>query len=230
MTMGAASRRRINSGLTLCRQMAELTTRTKALRNGIRLEVFTVVWMTGEAALAIGAGIAARSVLLTAFGADSLIELISGATLLWRLNVESRVGDESRIDAVEKQATRVSALLLVLLCMYVVVSSLAGLILRVEPERSGIGIAVSALAIVLMPWLATRKRSVNATLNSSALRADIVESVTCAYLAAVTLVGLGIGFVAGWWWIEYVAAFALLRWLIPEAREALEGKVRLEHD
>ncbi len=38
---------------------------TAALRTGVRLEVFTVVWMVAEAALAIGAGIAARSVLLT---------------------------------------------------------------------------------------------------------------------------------------------------------------------
>jgi hypothetical protein len=33
---------------------------------GIRLELVTVAWMAVEAALAIGAGIAARSVLLTA--------------------------------------------------------------------------------------------------------------------------------------------------------------------
>jgi hypothetical protein len=26
----------------------------------------------------------------------------------------------------------------------------------------------------------------------------------------------------GWWWVQYVAAVALLVWLVPEAREALE--------
>jgi hypothetical protein len=26
----------------------------------------------------------------------------------------------------------------------------------------------------------------------------------------------------GWWWVQYVAALALLVWLVPEAREALE--------
>ena len=172
--------------------MAELTARRSALRRGVRLEVMTVAWMAIEAALAIGAGIAARSVLLTAFGADSLIELLSGATLLWRLNVEMRGGDEHRVEAVERNATRISAVLLVLLCLYVVGSSVAGLILRVEPEGSWLGIAVSASAIVLMPWLASRKRSVNVTLQSPALRADIAESATCAYLAAVTLAGVGI--------------------------------------
>lgn len=214
--------------------MAELTARRSALRRGVRLEVMTVAWMAIESALAIGAGIVARSVLLTAFGADSLIELLSGATLLWRLNVEMRAGDAHRVEVVERNATRISAVLLALLCVYVAGSTVAGLILRVEPEASWLGIAVSASAVVLMPWLASRKRLVNATLQSPALRADIVESATCAYLAGVTLVGIGIDALTGWWWIEYVAALALLRWLIPEAREAFEaaraGGARSEHD
>ena len=59
----------------------EAIERTAAVRMGVRLEVITVVWMAFEAVLAIGAGIAARSVLLTAFGFDSVIELLSGVTL-----------------------------------------------------------------------------------------------------------------------------------------------------
>ena len=50
-----------------------------AVREGVRFEAFTIAWMAMEAAIAIGAGIVARSVLLTAFGLDSAIELISGA-------------------------------------------------------------------------------------------------------------------------------------------------------
>jgi divalent metal cation (Fe/Co/Zn/Cd) transporter len=58
------------------------------------------------------------------------------------------------------------------------------------------------------------------------LRADIAETVSCAYLAAVTLAGLGLGILFGWWWAQYVAAFALLIWLIPETREAIEAVVK----
>jgi divalent metal cation (Fe/Co/Zn/Cd) transporter len=200
------------------------TARPSALRRGLRLEAVTVAWMALEALLALGAGIAARSVLLTAFGADSLIELLSGATLWWRLRVESRGGDEARVDAVEARATRISGVLLALLCVYVALSSIAGLLLHIQPERSWLGIVVAASAVVLMPWLAHQKRRVNGTLQSPALRADIAESLTCAYLAATTLVGIAIDAVTGLWWVEYIAALALLRWLIPEAREALEDK------
>ena len=48
------------------------------VRRGIGLEVFTVSWMTAEAAVAVAAGIAAGSVALMAFGIDSVIEFVAG--------------------------------------------------------------------------------------------------------------------------------------------------------
>jgi divalent metal cation (Fe/Co/Zn/Cd) transporter len=188
--------------------------RAEAVSRGIRLEELTIAWMVIEAAVAIGAGIAARSVLLTAFGVDSIIELLSGVVLYRRLK-----GDSEKLEAT---AIRISAVLLVLLCVYVVVTSLAGLLLRVEPSESVVGIAVSAVALVAMPLLARAKRRVNAVLESPSLRADIAETVSCAYLAAVTLAGLVLAAVTGWWWIQYAAALVLLVWLVPETREALE--------
>lgn len=203
--------------------MVDLALRANAIRRGVRLEGFTVAWMAAEAVLAIAAGIAARSVLLTAFGADSLIELLSGAALLWRLRVEAAGGNDARVDSVEKRATSISAVLLILLCGYVALTSFAGFALRLQPERSWLGIGVSAAAVVVMPWLAARKRAANQTIQSAALRADIAESVTCAYLAAVTLMGAAINAITGLWWVEYIAAVILLRWLLPEAQEALEA-------
>src|SRR5260221_14013375 len=64
--------------------------RSEQVRAGVRVEAVTVAWMAAEAAIAIGAGIAAQSVLLTAFGLDSVIELVTGSALLWRLATEAR--------------------------------------------------------------------------------------------------------------------------------------------
>lgn len=203
--------------------MADLAFRATAIRRGVRLEGFTVAWMVVESVLAIAAGVAARSVLLTAFGADSLIELLSGATLLWRLQTEAVGENDARVDWVEKQAVWVSAALLILLCTYIALTSIAGFALRIEPERSWLGVAVSAAAVVVMPWLAAQKQAANQTIQSAALRADVAESVTCAYLAAATLIGAAINAITGLWWVEYLAAVLLLRWLVPEAREALEA-------
>jgi len=190
---------------------------------GIRLEVVTIGWMLAEAVLAIGAGIAARSVLLTAFGLDSVIELISGGTLLWRLSLERRESAKQSVERIERRATQISAVLLVLLCLYVVTVGLIGLVTRLEPEASLLGLAVSAAAVLVMPILAWRKRLANRVLGSSALRADIAETITCAYMAAATLVGVGLNLIAGLWWAEYVAALALLFFIVREAREAVEA-------
>jgi len=91
------------------------------------------------------------------------------------------------------------------------------------PSGSIAGIAVSAAAIVAMPLLARAKRRVNRVIDSPSLRADIAETISCAYLAAVTLAGLVVRMLLGWWWAQNVAALALLIWLVPETREALEG-------
>ncbi len=201
----------------------ELGARGAAIRVGLRLEVFTVAWMALEAVLAIGAGVAARSVLLTAFGFDSVIELLSGVTLLWWLSAEARGASGARMEGMERRATQISAVLLVLLCAYLVLTGVGGLLLQLHPEGSEVGVAVSAAAVVVMPVLAWRKRRVNATLDSAALRADITETLTCAYMAAATLAGTALNLIAGWWWAEYVAALALLVFIVLETREALEA-------
>jgi divalent metal cation (Fe/Co/Zn/Cd) transporter len=197
--------------------------RRAALREGARLEVFTIAWMAIEASIAIGAGVAARSVLLTAFGLDSAIELISGATLLWRLTAEGRPGDLERVERVERRATWVSAVLLALLCVYLAATSVAGLAARLRPEGSWAGLGVSAAAIVVMPLLAWRKRAANRVIGSAALRADVAESVTCAYMAGATLAGVALSTALGWWWAEPAAAAVLLFFIGREALEALEA-------
>jgi divalent metal cation (Fe/Co/Zn/Cd) transporter len=179
--------------------------------------------MAAEAVLAIGAGIAARSVLLTAFGFDSVIELLSGVTLLWRLTSEARGAPPARMEGIEHRATVISAALLVLLSAYLVLVGLGGVVAQVHPSGSALGVAVSAVAAVVMPILAWRKLRVNSVLESPALRADIAETITCAYMAAATLAGAGLNLLFGLWWAEYAAAAALLVFIVMEAREAVES-------
>jgi divalent metal cation (Fe/Co/Zn/Cd) transporter len=149
--------------------------------------------------------------------------------LLWRFSIESRGSDAARIERVERRATWVSAILLALLCLYVAITVAVGLVWRVEPESSFTGILVSVGAILIMPLLARTKRGVNTRLASAALRADIAESITCAYMAATVLFGLALNAALGWWWAEYVAAIVFLYWLFGETREAFEAARGDEH-
>ena len=109
------------------------TARAIEIRSGIRIEVITIIWMTIiwmtiEMAVAIFAGISAGSILLIAFGIDSLIELISGGILLWRLRVESQGGDVVRVKQAEDRAAWVVAASLGLLCVYVLISAIYSLL------------------------------------------------------------------------------------------------------
>jgi len=197
--------------------------REDAVHAGVRIEIVTVVWMTVEAIVAIAAGVLSRSVLLTAFGIDSVIELMSGSVLLWRLLVESRRHSLARVERAENRAAWIAGIGLILLCLYVVATVLASLLTRTEPESSLVGIGLAIAALIVMPILVWRKRVIAGKIGSAALRADAACSLTCAYMAATLLVGLGLTAVFHWWWADSVAALALLYFLVPEAREALEG-------
>lgn len=201
----------------------ETTSRASAVALGIRLEVVTVIWMSVEAAAALAAAMMARSVLLAAFGFDSVVELLSGGVLLWRLSAEARESSTERVKRLELSTAKISAVLLILLCVFVVVTSVGGLVTGFHPADSTLGLAVAAVALVAMPLLAFAKARANRLIDSASLRADIAETVTCAYLAAVTLAGVALSMWFGLWWIQYLCALGLLIWLVPETREALEA-------
>lgn len=202
--------------------------RIAQVRTGVRVEVFTILWMMIEAAVSVEAGVLAGSALLIAFGIDSIIELVSGAILLWRLALEARGEETERVERAEQRASWVVACALVLLCLYVLATAIYGLIARSHPESSLAGIIISAAAVIVMPLLGVTKRRLAARLGSGALRGDAACSFTCGYMAATVLLGVGLNALFHWWWIEDVAALVFLFWLVGETREALE-KAREKH-
>jgi divalent metal cation (Fe/Co/Zn/Cd) transporter len=193
------------------------------VRAGVRIEIVTVAWMTIEAVVAIAAGFLARSVLLTAFGFDSVVELVSGGALLWRLATEAHGGSLARVERAENRAAWIAGIGLVLLCVYIAATSALSLWSHNHPSRSLVGIGLAVCAVLLMPILVWQKRRIADRINSPALRADAACSLTCAYMAATLLAGLALTALFGWWWADALAALALLYWIVPEAREALEG-------
>ena len=202
--------------------MSVQANRAAQVRICVRVEVFTVLWMVVEAVVSIGAGVLARSALLTAFGIDSVIELVSGAILLWRLSVEARGEDTEHIERAEHRASWVVAVSLALLCVYVLATAVYGLITRSRPDSSLAGIAISLAAIIVMPVLGVTKRRIAARLDSAALRGDAASSFTCGYMAGAVLLGVGLDALFHWWWAEDVASLLFLFWLVGETREALE--------
>ena len=121
------------------------------------------------------------------------------------------------------QAARWCGVLLYVLAAAVAIIAIAGVLHRNEAETSLAGIAVTLGALVLMPVLARKKRYAAAQTHDRALRADAVQSATCAYLAAITLAGQVLHRFLRWHWIDAVAALAAVPILIVEARRARQG-------
>jgi divalent metal cation (Fe/Co/Zn/Cd) transporter len=194
--------------------------RAPLIREAFRLEWFTVAWMVVEAAVAIGAGVAARSITLLAFGVDSLIELASAAVLIWRLTVELRHG-QSFAESAERAASRIGGALLFALSAYVVVAAGWGLWTREGQAFSWPGLLVSFAAIPIMWVLSKRKLRIADALGSRALRADAVESITCGWLSFVVVIGLLVQLAfPGAWWVDFVTSLVIVWLLVEEGREA----------
>jgi divalent metal cation (Fe/Co/Zn/Cd) transporter len=195
----------------------------KSASKGVKIEIVTVIWVTIEATVAIGAGVLAGSALLTAFGIDSLIELILGGVLLWHLSVEARGRSIEEVEHVERGADWVVVIALALLCLYILVTSIYGLAARVQPEGSLVGIGISLVAVAGMPYLAREKKKISKEMNCKALAGDASCSMVCAYLAGTVLGGLVLNTLFHWWWAEHVAGLFFLYWLMGETKEMFEA-------
>jgi divalent metal cation (Fe/Co/Zn/Cd) transporter len=202
--------------------------RSADVRFALLLTYITIGWMTIEGAASLLLGWASKSLLLEAFGIDSVVELFSAGVLLWRLRVEaSGLADETRVEAVERRAARWVGYSLYALVAYVIFNSAYGLFVveRVtDTHESAWGILIGLVAKIGMPILAGYKLRVAARLNSRALRADAMEAITCGYLSIVLMVGLAATRLFGWWWLDSIAALALIPFLIKEARAAIRGQ------
>src|SRR5205085_6761494 len=183
--------------------------------------------MTVEGTAALLLGWASKSLLLEAFGIDSVIELFSAGVLLWRFRIEARgFADEARLEKVENRASRLVGYTLYFLVAYVVFNSAYGIFIArrvTDTHESAWGILIGLVAKIGMPILAGCKLRVAARLNSRALRADAMEAIVCGYLSIVLMVGLAATRVLGWWWLDSVAALALIPLLIKEARGAIQS-------
>jgi divalent metal cation (Fe/Co/Zn/Cd) transporter len=171
--------------------------------------------------VAIIAGIAAGSIALVGFGFDSVIEVTSGAALLWRLRADF---DEARRERAEAITLRFVGLCFLALAMYVGYDAVESLLRSQAPERSIAGIILAAVSLVAMPLLARAKRRVAAGIRSGAMEADARQTDFCFYLSAILLGGLLANALFGWWWADPVAALVMTPIIVKEGVEALRGK------
>lgn len=196
-------------------------TRAANVQHGVWIELVTIAWMIVEASVALVAGFATHSVSLQGFGFDSIIELVSGGVLLWRLVVEQRGGSGEAVEQAERRASWVTAFALFALALYIVIDSAISLYTRSHPETSWWGIGLAIAAAIVMPLLWRSKLHIAGKIGSAALKADAMCSITCAYMSITLLTGLLLNALFGWWWADPLAALILVYFIVQEGRETL---------
>jgi divalent metal cation (Fe/Co/Zn/Cd) transporter len=197
--------------------------RPRLLGRALRLEYMTVGWNVIEGVIAIAAAIAAGSVALLGFGVDSFVESASGSILIWRLLAERRATDSERIEHVERRAQKLVAASLALLAAYIAWDSITSIVAGDRPEPSPVGMALAAVSLVVMWWLAREKRRVGNALGSRAMTADAFQTDACFWLSLFLLVGIGANALFGWWWADPLAALGMTAFIGREALEAWRG-------
>ena len=178
-----------------------------------------VAWHGLEMAIALGAGIAAGSIALIGFGADSLIEALAGGIVLWRF-AATRASSE----AAERRAQKLIGLSFYLLAAYVGVEALRSLLTHVVPAASWVGIGLAVVTAITMPLLARAKARVGDALSSSATKGEGRQNMLCAYLSVALLLGLGANALFGLWWADPVTALVIAGVAVKEGRESWRGE------
>jgi divalent metal cation (Fe/Co/Zn/Cd) transporter len=173
-------------------------------------------WHGVEAAVAVAAGVVAGSVALIGFGADSLIEVLAGLIVLWRLASPRALA--------ERRAQQMIAVSFYLLSIYVAVEAIRSLAAGDQPGVSWVGIGLSIVTLTTMPPLARAKARVADALGSSATKSESRQTMLCAYLSAGLLLGLGLNALLGWWWADPVTALGIAAVALREGRDAWRGE------
>jgi hypothetical protein len=182
--------------------------------NLLFLQSLTLAWMLVECAVSLISAYRAHSPALLAFGADSVVELLSALLVVVAISPHFS----------RKHIDQAAGTLLFVLAAVVGFTSILAIAGKVQPESSALGIAITAAALLVMPLLAWQKRKLALRTQNSALAADAVQSATCAYLAFITLAGLALNTAFHIAWADPLAALCAVPILIAEGRRTMRGQ------
>ena len=195
-------------------------TRQAIVQRGRRLEYFTIAWNSLEGIVAVVAGMIAGSISLVGFGADSFIEVTSGAALLWRMSIDA---EERKRERIEQITLRIVGASFLVLAAYVGYEAVTNLMQKRAPEHSLAGIILACASLVVMPLLSRAKRRVAAHLKSAAMNADAKQTEFCTYLSAILLGGLLLNAVANLWWADPISGLIMVPIIAKEGEDGLRG-------
>ncbi len=193
------------------------------LRRAFWLVIWTILYSVLEAVVGFISGVRSGSVALMGFSIDSLIEISASAIVAHRLKF-GRNEDDHESARMEGNARRFVGITFFALALYIVWGSADDLLRRTGPDKSLLGIVLAATSLTVMPILANIKLRIARSLASKSLEAEAKETLACSFLSLTLLAGLVCTALFGWWWVDAIAALAMIPWLIREGWECIEDE------
>ncbi|WP_327090118.1 hypothetical protein OIE66_05725 [Nonomuraea sp. NBC_01738] len=181
------------------------------------LSVVTLGWLALESTLGLYAGLAAHSVALIGWGLSAFVEAGASLVVLWRFT-----GSRTLSPSAEDRARRAVAISFWLLAPYLVAHVAHDLQAGHRAAGSALGVAVTAIGLIVMPFLGVAKRRLAGRLGSAATAGEGAQNLICAAMAAGVLGGLAAG-ALGWWWVDPAVALALAAVAVREGVRAWRG-------
>lgn len=192
----------------------------RAARWARRLAWASLLWMCAEGALGLWQGFVAGSISLIGWALGSAVEGLASVIVVWRFT-----GSRALSETSERRAQRGVALSFWLIAPYIAVESVRSLLTGARPQTTFIGIALTAVAVVLMPLLGSAKRRLGARLESRATAGEGTQNYLCAAQSAAVLLTLAV--IAVWpggWWLDPAVGLVIAGLAVREGFEAWRGE------
>jgi divalent metal cation (Fe/Co/Zn/Cd) transporter len=186
-------------------------------RTALWLSIFTVAYNLVEGVVAVGFSAVDGSIALFGFGADSFVESLSGAVMIWRFWKPE--GGEAR----EHRAARLVGVSFLILAAYVAYEAIVTLAGTDRIERSLAAVVIAMLSLAVMPTLFILKRRTAERIGSRSLLSDSNQTLACIMLSVALLIGAGLNYWMGIWQADPIAGLLIAAYLGWEGWEAISS-------
>ena len=197
--------------------------REKYLKKGRKVQVYNIVYDTIEVVVSLTAGFTAGSSALIGWGLDSVVEVVSGGTLWWRLHGEIKDISEGRVKSREKKTLYVIAASFLLISIFITYDSLTKFLHKEIPDWSILGLTILLVSLLVNPILIWYKYRYGKKLESKELIADAKDTFVCLYQTIAVLGGLLAVRYLNWWWADPLAALLIVPYALKEGWEAFKN-------